>query len=101
MIDDLDDKTSAAAQKLSRLGASKGGVARAKKLTKAQRCEIASNAARKRWGHQLVARVDDLPGAKYRGLLNLLDIDLPCYVLDNGQRVIGQASGPDPTVFQQ
>jgi hypothetical protein len=33
-----------------KLGASKGGVARAKKLSKEQRSEIAKRAARARWG---------------------------------------------------
>jgi hypothetical protein len=38
-----------AAQLLSRLGASKGGKARAKKLTEKERIEIARKAARARW----------------------------------------------------
>jgi hypothetical protein len=37
------------AQALATLGASKGGVARAKKLSKARRAEIAKKAARARW----------------------------------------------------
>jgi hypothetical protein len=39
----------AAAVSLGRLGGLKGGKARAAKLSEAQRREIASNAARKRW----------------------------------------------------
>lgn len=35
---------------LGRLGGLKGGKARAKALTKAERSEIAKNAARARWG---------------------------------------------------
>ena len=37
---------------LGRLGGMKGGRARAKKLNKKQRSEIASKAARARWGQQ-------------------------------------------------
>lgn len=42
----------AAAVELGRLGGQKGGVARAKKLTKAQRSNIARKAARARWDGQ-------------------------------------------------
>lgn len=38
------------AQALGRLGGLKGGKARAEKLTKAQRAEIAKKAAAARWG---------------------------------------------------
>lgn len=38
------------AQALGRLGGLKGGAARAKKLTKEQRSEIAKKAAAARWG---------------------------------------------------
>jgi hypothetical protein len=37
---------------LGRLGGLKGGKARAAKLTKAERSEIARRAARKRWGYE-------------------------------------------------
>lgn len=40
-----------AAQALSKLGAKKGGEARAAKLSKKRRSEIAKKAARKRWGY--------------------------------------------------
>jgi len=39
----------AAAVELGKLGGKKGGIARAKKLTKEQRSEIAKKAARARW----------------------------------------------------
>lgn len=42
-------EVSAAARALSRLGASKGGKARAKKLSAEKRTEIAKKAAKKRW----------------------------------------------------
>jgi hypothetical protein len=40
-----------AAVALGRLGGLKGGKARAERLSKKQRSEIAKNAARKRWGY--------------------------------------------------
>ena len=43
-------KINKAAQMLSKLGASKGGKARAKTLTAEQRKAIAQKAARARWG---------------------------------------------------
>ena len=48
------DTRNPAAVALSKLGASKGGKARAKKLTPEQRSQIARNAAKARWrGHPL------------------------------------------------
>ncbi len=43
------DTRNPAAVALSKLGASKGGKARAKKLSKKRRIEIAKNAAKARW----------------------------------------------------
>ena len=45
-----EDTRNPAAVALSKLGASKGGKARAKKLSKAKRTAIAKKAARARWG---------------------------------------------------
>ncbi len=45
-----NDTRNPAAVALSKLGASKGGKARAASLTKKQRSEIAKKAAAKRWG---------------------------------------------------
>ncbi len=72
-------KISDAAKTLSTLGASKGGKARAKKLSPKERSEIASLAAKRRWG---------IPRAEYNGELNLGGITIPCYVLEDGKRVI-------------
>ena len=44
------DTRNPAAVALSKLGASKGGLARAKKMSKAKRIEIAKRAAKARWG---------------------------------------------------
>lgn len=45
----IDPAVSAAASALSKLGASKGGEARAKSLTAKRRAEIAKSAAQARW----------------------------------------------------
>ena len=63
------------------IGRAKGGVARAEKLSAAQRSEIARQAANKRWGTAL-------PKAEYKGVLKIADTDLPCFVLNDGRRVI-------------
>lgn len=99
-----DEKgASDAGKALAKLGAAKGGAARAAKLTREERSEIARKAVTARWaktkGYQPIVLVHDeaevtnaLPTAKYKGFVNLLGVDLPCYVLDNGQRVIGRTA---------
>lgn len=67
---------------------SAGGKARAKKLTSAQRSEIARKAAVDRWSEDAppaVAGDADKP-------LTISDIDIECYVLRDGTRVITQRS---------
>jgi hypothetical protein len=67
---------------------SAGGIARAKSLTPEQRSAIAREAAQRRWG------VDALPaiaGSADRPL-TIGGIDIECYVLEDGTRVITQAS---------
>lgn len=59
--------------------ASLGGKASAAKLTPEERRERAKLAAEARWGA-------DLPQATHEGVLRIGDI--PCYVLENGERVI-------------
>jgi hypothetical protein len=73
----------------------KGGEARARKLTKEQRSEIARKAAAERWGGELIPVVThgstDHP-------LKIGEIEIPCYVLDDGRRVLvqgGMLSGLD------
>lgn len=83
--------------------AKKGGDARARKMSKSERSESARRAALARWhAGELVAQADvtdapegDVPEAKYRGFLPILGLDLPVYVLDNGQRVIGRTSATE------
>lgn len=48
----VDEGKNPAAVALGRLGGLKGGKARAAKLTKEQRSEIAQKAAKKRWGYE-------------------------------------------------
>ncbi len=62
-----------------------GGRARAKALSASERSEIASKAATARW---------DVPKAEYGAPdrpLRIGAIEIPCYVLDDGRRVITQA----------
>lgn len=67
---------------------SKGGRERARKLTTAQRREIALRAAEARW-----ARVNDpsrLPEAETAGELRIGDVSLDVYVLNDRRRVISK-----------
>ena len=57
---------------LGKLGGSKGGYARAKKLTPARRSEIASKAARTRW--KTGERVPPRPPSKYDAIIADLKI---------------------------
>ena len=69
-------------------GRAKGGVARAKNLTPAERKRIAKRAAATRWGKgelpQAVCSSEDTP-------LLVAGQALDCYVLENGTRVLSQA----------
>jgi hypothetical protein len=58
-----------------------GGYARAEKLSSEQRKEIARIAAEARWSA-------DLPKATHGGTLKLGNTEIPCYVLENGERII-------------
>jgi hypothetical protein len=74
--------------------AAKGGIARSKKLSPEKRKEIARRAVNARWARMKAlnteTNVANLPTAKYKGVLRLLDREIPCYVLDDEQRVIGR-----------
>jgi len=65
-------------------GKAKGGKARAEKLTPQIRREIAIKAATERWNPEKKV----LPKAEYRGFLKIADMKIPCFVLDDGRRVI-------------
>ena len=85
------------------LDPSKGGEARAHSLTAERRSEIARRAVQARWakakGNEptevLPPEEASLPVAKHKGFLNIMDIEIPCYVLDNGQRVIGRVAATE------
>lgn len=65
----------------------KGGKARAQALDPERRRQIAAKAARKRWSGS------DLPVAEFGSPdrpLKILDVEIPCYVLSDGTRVVTQ-----------
>jgi hypothetical protein len=63
---------------------SKGGIARRKKLTPEERSAIAREAARKRWNDPTPKAAFGAPDKPIR----IADIEVPCYVLEDGRRVI-------------
>lgn len=86
-----DKKSTEAAKELSKLGASKGGVARAEKLTAEERSEIARNAVEARW-EKAGKTKDHLPRATHDGELKIGDIAIKCAVLEDGTRVLSRAT---------
>jgi len=106
MTDNLDDGqtpseiigTSEAAKALSSLGASKGGEARARKLSPERRREIAQRAIEARWAK---AGKEPLPRATHKGSFKEeFGTDVDCYVLNDTQKTavisqsgMGQALG--------
>lgn len=88
----------------------KGGVARRDALTPEQRSDIAKKAAAARWrpapvvvepgeavepDEEILEPDVAMPIARWRGMLNIVSMDVPCYVLDNGVRVIGRTSATE------
>jgi len=65
-------------------GRSKGGRARANALSPDARKAIAQKAAEARWAVPSI----EYPRATHRGMLNIGSIELPCFVLGDGRRVI-------------
>jgi hypothetical protein len=63
-----------------------GGKARADKLSKVQRAEIARNAAAARWGNDGAP----LPRATHGGDVTIGNMVIPCAVLEDGTRVLTQ-----------
>lgn len=103
--------TSQEAMKWSKLGASKGGRARANVLTSEERSEIARRAVQARWSKagklkdnndpdqsiEELAEPDsgkskdpEMPASLLRGTLELGDIELECHVLSDFRRVLTQ-----------
>jgi hypothetical protein len=69
-------------------GRARGGTARAENLTAEQRSAIAKKAAQARWNDDLTEAVCGSPDQPLR----IGDIEIECYVLSDGTRVLTQAS---------
>src|SRR5712692_3923923 len=73
-----------------------GGIARREALSPAKRKDIAKRAIKARWDKaKEKADPNRLPEAKWKGVLRLVGVEVPCYVLDDGQRVIGRTSATE------
>jgi hypothetical protein len=82
-----------AAKALSSLGASKGGAARAKSLTSEERSSIARTAVEARW--RRAGKLTEVPQATHGSPdspLRIGSVEIPCYVLSDGRRVLVQRS---------
>ena len=95
------EEASKAAKALSKLGAKKGGRARAEVLTSSERTEIAKTAARARWSKAVPTEdpepvqrkptsPEPMPFSLLRGTLTLGDVDIECHVLNDHRRVLTQ-----------
>ena len=87
-------------------GRAKGGKARAEGMSLEERRQSAKLAAEARWRkvrekerENEAAEADDvlppeptMPIARHRGVLNIVGLEVPCYVLDNGEKIIGRTS---------
>jgi hypothetical protein len=81
-----------AAQAFAKMGGLKGGKARAKALTPEQRQEIAREAATARWSKRNDGTGEvDIPKATHEGILKIGPLEIPCAVLDTGQRLLTQS----------
>jgi hypothetical protein len=106
-MDSPDDEISSRAEI-----ASLGGTARKEALSQEKRSDIARKAAQARWAKpepedDATAEVEPshkdeeieadptMPVARWRGTLNIVGMEVPCYVLDNGARVIGRTSATE------
>jgi hypothetical protein len=69
-------------------GRARGGVARARQLSSEERRRIAKKAADARWSQALTETVSGSPDRP----LKIGDFEIECYVLDDGTRVVTQAS---------
>jgi hypothetical protein len=86
-------------------GRAKGGLARANALSPDERAEIARKAASARWSKiddnpdlvedEILEPSAEMPIARWRGALNIIGMEVPCYVLDNGQKIIGRTSATE------
>ena len=66
-------------------GRAKGGKARAEKLTPEERSEISRKGGLARHANR---DTEKLPKATHKGVLKVADVEIPCFVLEDGRRVI-------------
>lgn len=80
-----DDKHADLTAYTPAIGRAAGGAARAKALSRGRRSDIAKKAAAARWAetHQVICGSPDNP-------LKIGDVEIECYVLDDGTRVLTQ-----------
>ncbi|AEI68518.1 P63C domain-containing protein [Corallococcus macrosporus] len=71
--------------------ASKGGKARARSMSPEERAEIARAAAERRWENHTPKGGKPLK-ATHAGILKVHELELPCYVLEDGRRVLSRSS---------
>src|SRR5579859_3718078 len=76
------------AKAFSSLGASKGGEARAKSLTRERRQEIARHAVEARW--RKAGKLKEHPKATHPGELRIGNMMIECAVLEDGTRVLSE-----------
>src|SRR3954452_23676383 len=88
-------------------GRARGGHARARALSPEQRAESARQAALARWSREeeggdpnledeeLLEPEPAMPIARWRGTLNIVGLEVPCYVLDTGEKIIGRTSATE------
>src|SRR5216684_390440 len=79
------DQVTEGARALSERGAAKGGLARAARLSPADRSEAARAAAEARWGRKYER-------ATHVGTLQIGNQEIACAVLESGTRVINQST---------
>lgn len=75
----------------------RGGQARAAALSPERRSEIARLGALAKKAKEMARRqgARPLPTAQYKGVLAVMDMEIPCYVLDDGRRVIGRTAATE------
>jgi len=83
-------------EKIEVTGRAKSAKTLAESMSPEERKVRASKAAAARWekrkGNLVAVPEKRLPVAQYKGVLELMGEEIPCYVLDNGQRVIGRTA---------
>lgn len=92
----LDENPSESPGQPEPSGKARGAIILAQNMTAEERKARASKAAKERWARKdrpvPVVASHKIPVAVYRGVLNLVGVDLPCYVLDNGVHVVSRTA---------